>query len=151
MWKILMHSYLPCTPFFYWIFYLFTLQMFSTFQVPPQLYPIRSPCFYEGYPHRSLWKTFPSVSAPHFVSVFPPVNILLPLQRWTEASTLWSSFFLSFIWSLNCILGITRFRANLHLSMSAYHLCSFVIWLPHSGWYFLVLFICLGISWSHCF
>jgi hypothetical protein len=57
----------------------------------------------------SLWITFPSVSAPHFVSVFPTVSTLFPVQRKTEASTLWSSFFLNFMWSVNCILGIPSF------------------------------------------
>jgi hypothetical protein len=37
------------------------------------------------------------------------VSILLSLLRSTEASTLWSSLFLSFIWSVNCILGIPHF------------------------------------------
>jgi hypothetical protein len=36
------------------------------------------------------------------------VSILFPFLR-TEASTLWSSFFLSFMWSVNCILGILSF------------------------------------------
>jgi hypothetical protein len=31
----------------------------------------------------------------------PPVSILFPILSRTEASTLWSSFFLSFIWSVN--------------------------------------------------
>jgi hypothetical protein len=30
--------------------------------------------------------SFPLVSAPHFVSVFPPMRILFPLLRRTEAS-----------------------------------------------------------------
>ena len=30
----------------------------------------------------------------------------------------WSSFFLSFIWSVNCILGSPSFWANIHLSVS---------------------------------
>jgi hypothetical protein len=55
------------------------------------------------------------------------------LLRRTEAPTLRSSFFLSFMWSVNCILGIWSFGANIHLSVSAYHVCSFVIGLPHSG------------------
>jgi hypothetical protein len=42
--------------------------------------------------------------------------ILFPLLRRTEISTLWSSFFLSFMWSMDCILGIARFWANIHLS-----------------------------------
>jgi hypothetical protein len=36
-------------------------------------------------------------------------------------------------------------------AVSAYHVCSFVTGLTHSEWYFLVLSICLRISWSHCF
>jgi hypothetical protein len=48
---------------------------------------------------------------PHFVSVTPPMGILFPLLRRTEVSTPWSSFFLSFMWSVNCILGILSFWA----------------------------------------
>jgi hypothetical protein len=46
-------------------------------------------CLYMGRIPRwvSLGMAFPSVSAPHFVSIFPPVSILFPLLR-TEASTL---------------------------------------------------------------
>jgi hypothetical protein len=72
-------------------------------------------------------------SLPHFVSVSPPKCILFPLQRRTEVSILWSSFFLSFMWSVNCILGIPSFCTNIHLSVSAYHVCSFVIGLLYSG------------------
>jgi hypothetical protein len=75
---------------------------------------------------------FPLVSAPQFVSIFVHLNILFPLLRSTKAPTLWSSF-LSFMWSVNSILGIPSFWANIHLSVSAYHVCSFVIVLPHSG------------------
>jgi hypothetical protein len=63
---------------------------------------------------------------------------------------LWSSFFLSFMWSMNCILDILSFWANIHISVSAYHVCSFVTGLSHSG-YFLIPFIWIRISWSHCF
>ena len=49
----------------------------------------------------SLWMAFPSDSAPHFVSVCPPKGILFPLLRRTEVSTLWSSFFMSFMWPVN--------------------------------------------------
>jgi hypothetical protein len=58
---------------------------------------------------------------------------LIPFLRRTKVSTLWSSFFLSFRWSVNCILGILHFWANIHLSVSAYHVCSFVIRSLHSG------------------
>jgi hypothetical protein len=72
--------------------------------------------------------------------------ILFCLLRRTESS----SFFLSFIWSVSCIMGILSSFPNIHLYISTYYVCSFVTRLPHSGWYFLVP-ICLGISWSHCF
>jgi hypothetical protein len=61
------------------------------------------------------------------------MSILFPLLKSTEVSTLWSSFFLSFIWSMNCILGILNFWTHFHLLVSPYHVCSFVIGLPHSG------------------
>ena len=73
-------------------------------------------CLYMGWIPRwdSLWMAFPSVTAPYFVFVFPQVSILFPLLRRTEASTLWSSFFLSFMWFVNCILSIPSFWANIH-------------------------------------
>jgi hypothetical protein len=76
---------------------------------------------------------------------------LFSLLRRIKGSTLWTSFFLSFMWFVNCILGIPSFWANIHLSVSAYHVGSFVIGLSHSGWYFLVPSICLWISQVHCF
>ena len=59
-------------------------------------------CLYMGWIPRwgSLWMAFPSVSAPHFVSIFLPVSILFTLLRSTEAPTFWSSF-LGFICSVN--------------------------------------------------
>ena len=39
---------------------------------------------------------------------------------------------------------------NTNLSVSTYHVCSFVTRYPHSK-YFLVPSICLWNSWSHCF
>ena len=54
------------------------------------------------------------------------------LLRRTEAPTLCSSFLLSFMWSVNCILVIWSFGASIHLSVSTYCVCSFVIGLPHS-------------------
>jgi hypothetical protein len=81
----------------------------------------------------SLWMVLPSVSAPYFVSVTPSMVILFPLLRRIEVFTLWSSSFLSFMCFSNCILGIPSFWANIHLSVRAYHVCSFVIELPYSG------------------
>jgi hypothetical protein len=45
----------------------------------------------------SLWMVFPSVSALNFVSVIPSMGILFPILIRREVSTLWSSFFLSFM------------------------------------------------------
>jgi hypothetical protein len=73
------------------------------------------------------------VSAPTSVSVTPSMSVLFPIQRRGELSTFWSSFFFSFMCFSNCILGILSFWANIHLSVSAYHVSSFVIGLPHSG------------------
>ena len=41
--------------------------------------------------------------------------------------------FLSFMCFTNCILGILSFWVNIYLSVSTYHVCSFVIALPHLG------------------
>jgi len=90
-------------------------------------------CVWDGSPDGAV-SGWPFLhSPPHFVSVFPLLSILFSLLRRTEASTLWSSFFVSFIWSVNCILDILSFGANIHLSVSACLVCSFVIGLPHSG------------------
>ena len=70
-----------------------------------------------------------------FLPPTPSMGILLPLLRRIDISTLWSSFFLSFMCFANCILGVLSLCANIHLSVSAYHVCSFVIGLPHSGLY----------------
>ena len=73
------------------------------------------------------------VSAPHFLT--PSMGILFTLLRRIEVPTLSSSFFLSFMWFVNCILCIPSFWANIHLSVSAYHVYSFIIELSHSEWY----------------
>ena len=66
--------------------------------------------YMEWIPRRGcLWMAFPSVSAPHFVSIFPPVIILFALLKSTKASTFWSSLFLGSIWFVNWILGILNF------------------------------------------
>ena len=67
----------------------------------------------------SLWMVIPSVSAPYFISVTLSMDILFPLLRRTKASTHWSSFFLSFMWSVNCIFHILSFWITTHLSVSA--------------------------------
>jgi uncharacterized membrane protein len=79
----------------------------------------------------SLWIVHPFVLAPNFVFVIPFMGILFPILRRNEVSTRWSSFFLIFLCFANCILGLLRFCANIHLSVSAFLAISFVIGLPH--------------------
>ena len=69
----------------------------------------------------------PFDSAPKFVSVTPSMGVLFPILRRNEVSTFWSSFMLSFMCFATCILGILSFWANIHLSVSTYHVSSFVI------------------------
>jgi hypothetical protein len=80
----------------------------------------------------SFWMVFPSVLALKFVSVTPSMGILFPILRRSEVYTFWSSLFLSFMCFVNCILGSLSFWATIHLSVSTYHVSSFVIGLPHS-------------------
>jgi hypothetical protein len=57
--------------------------------------------------------------------------ILFPFPCRIEVSTLCSSFFLRGIWFVDCIMCIMRFWVKIHLSVSTYHVCSFVSELPH--------------------
>ena len=59
----------------------------------------------------SLWIVLPSVSALNFVSVTPSIGVLFPILRRGKVSTLWSSFFLSFMCFANCnlYLGYSKF------------------------------------------
>jgi hypothetical protein len=104
-------------------------------------------CLWGGSPSRAVcgWSV-PSGSALNFNSVTPSMGILFPLLRRNKVATLWSSFFLSFMCFANCILGSISFSANNHLSVSAYHVCSFVIGLPHLGWHLPDPSICIRIS-----
>jgi hypothetical protein len=52
----------------------------------------------------SLYMVHPFVTAPNFVSVTPSIGVLFPILRRGKVSTLWSSFFLSFMRFANCIL-----------------------------------------------
>ena len=99
----------------------------------------------------SLWMVFPSVSVPHFICVSAPMGILSPLLRRTKVSIFWSSLFLSFVLSVNFILCFPSFWSYIHFSVSAYHVCCFMIRLRHSGWHFLLPSICLRNSWFHWF
>jgi hypothetical protein len=46
----------------------------------------------------------PFVTAPNIVSVTPSMGVLFPILRRGKVSTLWSSFFLSYMRLVNCIL-----------------------------------------------
>jgi hypothetical protein len=74
-----------------------------------------------------LWIVHPFVLAPNFVSVTPFMGILFLILRRNEVSILWSYFFLIFLCFANCILDIPSFWANIHLSVSAYLVTTFVI------------------------
>jgi hypothetical protein len=93
----------------------------------------------------SLWMVHPFVLAPNFVSATPSMDILFPILGRNEVSTRWSSF-LIFLCFGSCILGILGLCANIHLSVSAYQVTSFVIGLPHSGRYPPDTSICPRIS-----
>ena len=71
----------------------------------------------------SLWMVLSSFTAPNFVSVTPSMGVLFPILGRDKVSTLWSSFFLSFMCFANCILGILSFQTNIHLSVSVNHVC----------------------------
>jgi hypothetical protein len=79
----------------------------------------------------SLWIVHPFVLAPNFVSVTPLMGTLFPILRRNEVSTHRSSLFLIFLCFANCILGVLCFWANIHLSVNAYLMTSFLIGLPH--------------------
>jgi hypothetical protein len=66
-------------------------------------------------------------------SIIPSMDLLFPILRRNEVSTIRSSFLLIFLCFANCILGILSFWANIHLSVNAYQVNSFVIGLPNSG------------------
>jgi hypothetical protein len=70
--------------------------------------------------------------APNFVSATPSMDILFPILGRNQVSTRWSSFLIFLCFGI-CIVGILGFWANIHLSVSAYEVTSFVIGLPHSG------------------
>jgi hypothetical protein len=108
-------------------------------------------CIWDGAPGGAVtgWSLFQSLLQNLSLFLLPWV-FCSTLLRKIEVARLWSSF-LSFMWFLNSIVGILRFWANIHLSVSTYHVCSFVIGLPHSRWYFLVPSIGLRISQIHCF
>ena len=60
-----------------------------------------------------------------FSSQVPPTLyfswlFLFPLLSRTETFTFWSSFLLSFMWSMSCIVSVPPSLPNIHLSVSTY-------------------------------
>jgi hypothetical protein len=127
-WKVAPTSYLPRLP----ASFLFAgLQGFS---------PFPSPNIRSGSP-------FPP-SPIHFPSQVPPsslVNAFFSLPSGTEVSSLEHLHLVDHFEFCGLYLGYSvLFRgANIHLLVSTYHAWPFGSELPHSGWYFLVPFICL--------
>ena len=66
---------------------------------------------------------FPSQAPPSLYLLW--LFVLFPLLSMTEAVTLWSSFFLSFTWSVSCIIDIPSFLPNIHLSV---HTTCVLLW-----------------------
>jgi hypothetical protein len=69
-----------------------------------------------------------------------PLSLYLP---WLFSSLFWlglkyPQFGLTSSWISYGLCVLSSFWAIVHLSVSAYHVCSFAIGLPHSGCYFLV-------------
>jgi len=90
----------------------------------------------------SLWMTFPSVSAPHFVSIFPPVSIVFPILRRTEASTLWS--FCS--WELHMALILNHSQSTKMWARCLRLLSSQTTWFPTLSfllWWIWIVFTIL--------
>jgi hypothetical protein len=81
----------------------------------------------------SLWMAFPSVSAPQFASIFSHMCTLFPFRRMEVF--IHTLFFVLVELYVVCelYLGYSELLANIHLSLSTYHVCSFVTGLAHSG------------------
>ena len=71
---------------------------------------------------------------------------LFSLPRTIHASLLGSSLLPRFSGALNCSLFIRCFSSHIYLLVSACPVCLSGSELLHSGWFFLVPFICLQIS-----
>ena len=87
------------------------------------------------------------LSQPRASLLLPPVIFLFPLLCGIEESSLDSSFLLTFLQSLVCIMVNLYFLANIHLPLNTYPACHFGPVFPYSGWYFPVPSICLQNLW----
>jgi hypothetical protein len=95
---------------------------------------------------------------PDPVPLSPPHPTLVPLSlcllslfsspyKWDWSTITWVFLLVILLTVCGLCLGILYFLVNMHLSVSTYHACPFGSGVPHSGWYFLVLSICLQNSW----
>jgi hypothetical protein len=91
---------------------------------PPSPPTLDSDTHTHTHTHTPLYSPLPPIFLPSPSYPLPPVSILFPLLRRPEASILWSSFFLSFIWSVSFIVGILSFLPTIHLSVNTYHVYS---------------------------
>ena len=82
----------------------------------------------------SLWMVNPFILALNVVSAIPSMDTLLSILGRNEISMNCSSFLIFFCFG-SCILVILGFWDNIHLPVSACKVTSFVIGLPHWGWY----------------
>ena len=100
-------------------------------------------------PHLHIWSCFPfplTCPSPTQIPSFPlpPVIIFFSLSSGIEASSLGPFCLLTFLSSVDCILGIL---ANIHLLVNRYHASLFGSEFPHTAWYLLVPSIRLQNSW----
>jgi hypothetical protein len=79
-----------------------------------------------------------------------PMTILFSLLCVIHTPLLRTSFSFNFFGSVGYVMGILYFMANIHLSLSIYHVCPFGFEVPHTG-YFLVPTIGLQNSCCLCF
>ena len=91
--------------------------------------------FYTYLPSPPIPYSSPVFSIPLFSpsNVLLPFIILFPLLSSSEAYTLWSSFLLSFMRFVSCIMGIPHSLLNVELSVGIHHVLCFVTELPHLG------------------
>ena len=129
------------TLLFNWIFLICITNVIS-FSGFPSRNPLSyspSPFFYEGAPPHSprwgsLWMAFPSVSAPNFVSVFPPVNILyIKIHYMCFAFILW--FLVLCVNASICVSGSTCVSYTFTFDLFYVH----VFLLSSSGRFVLIL------------
>lgn len=128
--------------------------MEPTWLLETQLYiSIHPPDPLEFFPISThSWSCLPF---PHTLSSPNPVPpsfcllwfFLFPLLCGIEESSFDSSFLLTFLQSLVCIMVNLYFLANIHLPLNTYPACHFGPGFPYSGWYFPVPSICLQNLW----